>query len=299
MKKLFYVLIGLVLIISGCSAGENTSVKNETTNTASSEPSPSPAPSESSDDNADESNSVKVNTYELLKETDHFRIYCLEQERDCLEDLAEGFERAYAKVTADLDCPLEYKVDVTVYPDVESLHKGIGYDDSKGVDYYISAATIGKRIFLTSPLNPGPVRTYDHMVNSSTMHEFTHVVINDITASDTWPESVPRWLNEGLACYQGGPPMPVDIMARQVRSSVLADRVPTFKELASYGMDFNQIGGYYFTLPAGAFFVEKYGFEKVKQLIVSPDDYEGIFGKSEQEIWDEWVEYLKENYAVN
>ncbi len=235
--------------------------------------------------------------YSLSKETANFRIFCREQDRGCLDDLADGLEAAYTKVTTDLDCTLNYKVTVTVCPDIKTLHSAIGYAEGTGQDDYISAGTIGRSIYLVSPLNPGPVRTYDHMVHSSTMHEFAHVVINEITNSNTWPTDVPRWLNEGVASYEGGPPMPMEIMRQQVSIRVKQDKVPTFDNLASYGQDFITTGGYFFTLPAGSYFIETYGFEKVKQLILSPADYQGIFGKSEQELWNEWVEYLAQNYT--
>ena len=236
-------------------------------------------------------------SYSLSKETANFKIYCKEQDMGCLDDLASGLEAAYAKVTSDLDCPLDYKVPVTVCPDIKTLHTAIGYTEGTGQDDYISAGTIGKNIYLVSPLNPGPVRTYEHMVRSSTMHEFTHVVINAITNSSTWPTDVPRWLNEGVASYEGGPPMPMEILKQQVANRVRQNRLPTFENLASYGQDFITTGGYFFTLPAGSFFIETYGFVKVKQLILSPDDYQGIFGKSDQELWDEWAEYVKANYT--
>lgn len=237
-----------------------------------------------------------VDSYDLHKETDHFKIYCFETDKDCLNDLSNGLEAAYEKVTKDLDCQLDYKVDVTVYPDIKSFHAAIGYAGGDVADNYISAAAMGKHIHLTSPLNPGPVRTYEHMTKSSPLHEFTHVVINDITSSSLFPMNVPRWLNEGIASYEGGPPMPMDILSSNVSSRVKSEQIPTFSDMASYGRDFITSGGYYFTLPVGTFFVEKYGFGKVKQLILSPDDFEGILGKSEEEVWNEWVEFLRSNY---
>ncbi len=238
----------------------------------------------------------KKEASEKSMETEHFKIHYLEKDEACLKDLSEGFEAAYAKVTSDLDCELDYKAEVTVCPDLDSLHRAIGYARGTGQDDYISAATIGKRIYIVSPLNPGPARDYEHMVRSSTFHEFTHVVINKIASSDTWPTHVPRWLNEGIASYEGGPPMPPEILKMMVSKRVQAGQIPSFANLSSYGQDFITGGGYFFTLPAGEFLVEKYGFAKVKQLLLTPGDYEGIFGKPEQEIWTEWVEYLKNKY---
>ncbi len=294
MKKLLIILLGIVFLTAGCEsnldtiASEDTSVKKITAEST---------PGNQTGGSADINQTVEKGSEKMLHETGHFKIYYLEQDKDCLEDLSNGLEAAYAKVTKDLDCELDYKVDVMVYPDIGELQAAIGYTAGTGQDDYITAATIGRRISITSPLNPGPARDYAHMVNSSTFHEFTHVVINEITSSDSWPTEVPRWLNEGIASYEGGPPMPEEILRMQVSQRVLSEQAPTFEEMAGYGQDFILKGGYFFTLPAGEFLVKKYGFDKVKKLILSPEDYKGIFGKSEQDLWKEWIEYLKENYT--
>lgn len=276
MKKIILLILCALLMLAGCDTGKTAVVTN------------------GSSVNAEGNEEY----YTLYKETKHFRIFCLAQDKGCLKDLGNGLEAAYTKVTKELNCPLEYKVDVLVYPDIEVFHAAIGYTDASVSDAYVTAAAIGKTIYITSPLNPGPARTYEHLVKSSTMHEFTHVVVNELAKSDTWPVNVPRWLNEGIACYQGGSPGPEDIMERELGVKIITAQIPSFKELASYGPDFIINGGFYFTLPVGKFLVETYGFEKIRQLILTPDDYESIFGKTEQELWDEWVEYLQANYSL-
>ena len=301
MKRMTFLLLFLVVLITGCS-GRDTANSSDTSGAAGSQEDilvVQQGTGESGQNSEEVTGNIGEENQEeskLNKETEHFRIYCTEKDKDCLEDLGKGLESAYYKVTKDLDCPLDYKVDVTVYPDIKSLQQAVGLGGT-GADDYMTAATIGKRMHLVSPLNPGPVRDYDHMVNSSTFHEFTHVVINELTSSDTWPSQVPRWLNEGVASYEGGPPMPVYIMKQQVAARVSAGSVPSFEEMAGYGGEYNAVGGYFFILPAGTFFIEKYGFEKVKQLILSPDRFQDILGKSEQELWEDWLEYLKKNYT--
>ena len=278
MKKLVLLILCTILMLAGCQTGKTASTVETNGSTT----------------NAD----GKEESYTLYKQTEHFRIFCLAQDKGCLTDLGNGFEAAYTQVTKDLDCIPDYTVDVMVYPEREVFHAAIGYTDSSGADAYVAAAAIGKQIYIVSPLNPGPARTYEHLVNGSPLHEFTHVIINDLANSDTWPENVPRWLNEGIACYEGGIPGPEDIFERELGIKVLSGTVPSFDELASYGPDFITSGGFYFTLPVGEFLVETYGFEKIRQLILAPDDYENIFGKTKQALWDEWVSYLKANHSL-
>lgn len=236
----------------------------------------------------------QTNGFTLHRDTEHFRIYYQEQDKECLDDLETGLEYAYSKVTTDLDNPLSYKVDIMVYPDIEQLKASINLT---GKDDYTSAGTIGKCVSMVSPLNPGSVRTYEHMVESTPLHEFTHVVVNDIRASDTWPIEVPRWLNEGIASYEGGSTIPEVYSNQVILNCLLSDDVPTFKVLSSYEDDYRDANGYCFALAAGNYMVNTYGFEKIKKLIESPGEYKKIFGKTEDEIWKDWGTYLKANYS--
>jgi len=191
-------------------------------------------------------------------------------------------------------------VDVLIYPDIESFHAAIGNTDTSSAADYTAAAAIGNTIYLTSPLNSGPVMTYEHLVTGSCAHELTHVIVNYMAKSDTWPLNIPRWINEGMACYEGGSPgAPESYMTSEMINRVLSDTIPSMEEMSSYGPDFTINGGYYFTLAAGKFLVENYGFEKVKQFILTPNDYEAAFGKTAQELWNEFTEYLNYNYGMS
>jgi hypothetical protein len=275
MKKALAMILGSVLLFTGCATVKNIKNENISENIVSNENVVSSESNESINTAA-----VTRESPVLNKETDHFKIYCQSQDVDCLEDVGNGLETAYKKITGEFSCFLDTKVEVLIYPDIESFHAAIGNTDSSSAAAYTAAAAIGKTIYLTSPLNPGPVMAYDHLVTGSCAHELTHVMINHMANTDTWPLDIPRWINEGMACYEGGSPGPESYMKSQMTTMVLTDEIPSMEVMSSYGPDFTSGGGYYFTLEAGKFLVEKYGFEKVKQFVLAPDNYKGAFGKN-------------------
>ena len=292
MKKALVMVLCSVLLFMGCATVKSTSGK------ISSEMVSSNVSVASSESIQSVNAAATRESLILNKETDHFMIYCQSQDIDCLEDVQNGLETAYKKITGEFNCSLDSKVEVLIYPDIDSFHAAVGNTDTSSAAAYTAAAAIGNTIYLTSPLNPGPVMAYDHLVTGSCAHELTHVIINHLTNTDTWPLNVPRWINEGMACYEGGSPGPENYMKSQMISIVLSDEIPTMEVMSSYGPDFTSGGGYNFTLEAGKFLVEKYGFEKVKEFVLAPDDYKGAFGKTEKELWNEFTEYLDYKYGM-
>jgi RNA polymerase sigma-70 factor (ECF subfamily) len=53
------------------------------------------------------------------------------------------------------------------------------------------------------------------------------------------------------------------------------------------------MGGFQFTFLIADFIITQYGLKALNQLIREPDDFHGIFKKSEQELHQEWAQYVK------
>lgn len=116
MKKAAAIILCLILFFTGCATVKNTNSKIGSENIASRESVNTEAAAEAS--------------LIMNKETDHFKIYCQSQDMDCLEDVGKGLEAAYKKVTTEFNCSLDNKVEVLIYPDIESFHAAIGNTDT-------------------------------------------------------------------------------------------------------------------------------------------------------------------------
>ena len=60
-------------------------------------------------------------------------------------------------------------------------------------------------------------------------------------------------------------------------------------------IQFSDMGGYQLAPTYIQFINDKYGWDKVLQLIKT-EDYQKTFGNSDNKIYSEWIEYLKNYY---
>ncbi|MFD2611162.1 hypothetical protein [Paenibacillus gansuensis] len=69
--------------------------------------------------------------------------------------------------------------------------------------------------------------------------------------------------------------------------------VPSFQELNNDTWDFETMKGFQFSYLIVEFIVNKYGLDALNKLIRIPNGYLEIFGHSELELHEQWVEYIK------
>jgi len=147
------------------------------------------------------------------------------------------------------------------------------------LDWYIGD-NIGTNVILTSPANPGKVHTYSSN-KYEVLHEMVHAYISILNPK------IKLWLAEGTALYLTN--------GEQFNSAPLAD-IPSYSDIQTQNpIKFSNMGGYSFANTYIEYIDHTYGWDKVLDLIKT-EDYDGVFGKSGQEIYSEWVNYLKSNY---
>lgn len=151
-----------------------------------------------------------------------------------------------------------------------------------GLDWYIGDNK-GRNVLLTSPARPGPIHDYKNNKQAS-LHEMVHAYNSILNPT------MPLWLNEGAALYltNGNPP-------ENLYSSYKTG-IPTLKQTQKTNpISFNNMGGYDFACTYIEYLNLTYGWDKVLALLRTAD-YEKIFGKNEETIYYEWIEFLKANY---
>jgi hypothetical protein len=175
------------------------------------------------------------------------------------------------------------KIGVHIYPTLQEFHTAVGWPNAP--DWFVGVGW--SEIHVVSPLNPGPAHSYEEIMDNVFIHEFTHVCTGKIN------QNLPIWLNEGIACYEGGP--------YYNKASVVAacnnlGRIPTLDELNSSYDNFVNFGGYPLCLTISNFIVESYGMEKMSDFIRTPADYTIFSGLTKSEFQELWMEYVKVNY---
>jgi len=145
-------------------------------------------------------------------------------------------------------------------------------------DWYIGD-NIGDRALVVSPNTPVKGHTYKSIIEAIP-HEYVHTVVYGINPKCR------LWLNEGIALYlSNGHPV-----------SVRERAIPPVKIFTSgNSLYFAKHNGYDYADKFIEFLEKTYGHETVIALIRDAE-YEKLTGKTIEELYDEWVVFLRAEY---
>ena len=126
-----------------------------------------------------------------LKSTTHFNFYYSDQENSIIDDYATKLENHFERITAALQTTVGSKTNIYIYTTLDLFHLANGYPEQPS---WATGTAWGKS--LIKVVSPTQVE-YNGAVDVL-IHEFTHTV-------EAWKtqETLPAWLNEGVACYYG------------------------------------------------------------------------------------------------
>lgn len=207
-----------------------------------------------------------------------------EQEEEAAKDIFEVVNAKSASVAETLDFDEPQSIRFFIYDDQKTFQsKKYGLIATMlGLDWFVGASA-GPNVLLTSPANPGPQHSYDEIVNDIAVHEMVHSY-NYLINKD-----MPEWITEGLAVY----------VTNQTPGYPVYDSqpVPSLQQMKTANpLEFANIGGYQFAYTYIEFLDENYGWASVLSL-AHTNDYIISFGVEEEVIYEEWVEFLKQNYS--
>ncbi len=225
---------------------------------------------------------------EHTRETAHFTIRYQPADASCIDAVADVLEGNYQRVCTDLRSSPDFKVVVTIYPDLTSLHEAIGSPNA--ADWVVGLTNLSGEVKIVSPLHPGPVHTYQSIM-LALVHEFTHaLVLRQIGAT-----GIPMWLQEGVPYYEAG--QMNETAWAGIREYVETNRIPTFAELAD-ASHFADIGGYAWSGAMVDFAMVTYGHGTLRAWIDNGGNFDSTFGITEAVFRIRWVEYMRAHYAA-
>jgi len=221
----------------------------------------------------------------------HFEFYSKEKDRETLNDLAKKLENNYTEITSHMSTVFEDKIQVYIYPDLATFHKAINYPDAP--DWVVGAA--GKNeLKIVSPFNPGSVHSYESLMQA-VVHEFTHTVVLNIREHGA--VGLPNWLNEGYAYYEAN--QLTSAQREAVQTSVAQNNVPIWNKIREANtFQFGEMGGYEISATIVEFLVQTYGYDKLRQFIIKPENADKIYGMSIEELENRWIDYLTKNKDI-
>lgn len=206
-----------------------------------------------------------------------------EEEKDAARDTFELADEK-AKELAEL-LGISEKQDISIYiydKQTTMQRKKYGFIiPFLGLDWHIGD-NIGTDVILTSPANPGKIHDYDSIKNAvlhEIVHAYNHLLNEDMT----------YWVDNGLAGYLSDQYPGDDIMRYGT--------IPSLEQTQVKGLiapiTFANFGGYQYSYTYMEYLDYTYSWDSIRQF-AKTSNYETSFGVSEQEIYDGWIEYIKQ-----
>lgn len=214
--------------------------------------------------------------------TGRFVTVCYEKESAAAKDVFQLADSKAPELEKKLGLPQNREVTVYIYDHQSTMQtKKYGYvAPLLGLDWYIGD-NMGTKVILTSPAHPGKVHTYAQN-KEAVLHEMVHAYVSILNPK------IHLWLTEGMALYlSNGEPF--------YKEYLQDNRIPSCSDLRTGNpIRFSNMGGYLFAPTYIQYLDRQYGWSKVLQL-VKTEDYQKTFGKTENQIYSGWVNWI-ENY---
>lgn len=151
-------------------------------------------------------------------------------------------------------------------------------------DVFQYADTETKYIAEKLGLTKNKTSIYTYMIIKEQCNKRNMVIIVHAYISVKNPD-IHLWLTEGMALYLSN--------GEEFCKEYLEEmKIPTYEDTCTRNpIRFSNCGGYTFANTYIEYLESTYGWSKVLKLIET-ENYEQVFGKSSEEIYDEWVLYL-------
>ena len=239
-----------------------------------------------------------------IAETEHFQIHHYPEERHLIPKVSKMLEKAYEKVTSDLNISIEKKTPFFLYLTHNHFEQNNIASTGEGVGGF---AEPYKNRFVI-PIT-GSDKELEHVIT----HEFTHIANFNIWYGGFWRSAslmrfvfYPLWIIEGLAEYESKEEWETyDHML--LRDVAISDMIIPLGKLHSFNhLKMHQISlGYQEGHSAISFLAEEYGEDKVPKLIKNLReslDINGVFIRTiDTDLYSfdkKWQRYMKEKYTI-
>lgn len=222
--------------------------------------------------------------FKIQQSSEHFDFYSADKDKSALTDLSKILEQNYLEITRHMKTEFSNKIRVLIYPNIKEFHKAIFFEEAP--DWVVGAAEKDE-LKMVSPLNPGKVHDYESLMKAL-VHELVHTVV--INIREQGQVGLPKWLNEGYAFYEA---KQLTGKMRNSISGIEKSNIPNWDSLSKAGtVEFGDMNGYVFSSLIIEFLIKGYGYEKLRQLILTPEKFEQIYGFTKQNMEEKWINHL-------
>lgn len=228
----------------------------------------------------------------FYKQNSHFLLFCVEQDHNVGDLLLDAAEKHFEKLSKDFNCSYDTQIKMMIYPNITAFHEAIGY--SSAPDWLVACSEPENHMMLNvSPNSPGSVHNFESIFRVSRVNVTKLFIYENF-------QNFPRWLSQGVAFLEA------NYFIRPVVKEWLLDvtkknsKIPSLKELESIkhsdSIAFSDIDGFRISYSLVEFINEKWGWNKILELLSDYSSFEKILGLSKETFRTEWINFAKNKY---
>lgn len=218
----------------------------------------------------------------LDTETNHFKLYCMANDKESAQKVLAVSEKNFSKLSADFKHEYSTKINLYVFPSVQEHHDAIGSPSAP--NWRVNTSFEDTHSFFTvSPDNPGSYHSTESILNGNIIG-LTHLFIKDMPAGIY----VPRWFCLGVGLWMAGR------VSKTMLFSLASDHtlIPSMEQLGELEQGMRQSCSYSIV----DYINQQWGWETILSLIADFSSFEKILGITQETFRTQWISYLDATY---
>jgi len=222
--------------------------------------------------------------FALKSESKHFKIFT-QQEDSSVPDVLNRAEEVYAQVTKHLNYAPSEKIDIMIFPSVESHHQ---YFNMQQAPAFLTSRVQNGSVFMVSPSNPGTYHTYQSLIN-----RLGGAIVRSLIDKMPKTSKLPYWLTTGLGLYEAFNGQIIELYAQELKTAVAHNQFLAFEQLANPTHPLASISAY----SMAELLIQQHGMTAIPTLVRDFSKFEQIAGLSQEAFYAQWLAYIKKQYS--
>ncbi len=221
----------------------------------------------------------------FCSKTEHFELYCSENDQKVGMEMVQNLEDRFAEITSRYAFVPPSPLCVVIYPDTKSFHEAIGWPEAPE---WLVESWGGGLMQMVSPNDPDNVHSYTSRAHLSPIDTFIGSLLGT-----RYTTQAPYWLHVGVPLCESGRFIVEEKERgnRIMKEYIEKNGFPEIEELENKPFfNKNRLSSFATTLVA--FIVKTKGFDTVLELLKDYSRFEEIMGQSKASVREGWIEFL-------
>jgi hypothetical protein len=228
-------------------------------------------------------NQITQSNLPLNTETDHFKLYCMPNDKEAAQKVLDVAEKNFKKLSADFKHTYSTKINLHVFPSLQDHHNAIGLPSAE--DWLINKYFAETHSFFTvSPNNPGSFHSAKSILG------LNMVGLTNLFIKDKYTNSIPNWFCLGIGFWEA------QFIDKKIIKSLAQDHktIPTMNEIQEkLGSDSKSCASVFSIIE---YINQKWGWDTIIALLADYSSFEKILGVNQETFRTQWIKYLDSNY---